>query len=76
MSLVVLMWLGLFAYMTFTYMVAKDFTNFVTSSFVSVVLCYTFLRTVCLFFSNLMEIRRRELILSLKEARERWHFPS
>jgi len=76
MSLIVLMWLGLFAYMTFAYMEAKDFTNFLTSGFVSVILCYTFLRTVSLFFSNVMEIRRRELIISIREARERWHFPS
>ena len=76
MSLIVLMWLGLFAYMTFTYLIAKEFMNFVSSSFVAAILIYTFLRVVSLFFSNVMEIRRRELIISIREARERWHFPS
>jgi hypothetical protein len=72
MSLIVLMWLGLFAYMTFTYMEAKDFTSFLTSGLVSLILCYTFLRTVSLFFSNVMEIRRHELIRDVREANERW----
>ena len=76
MSLIVLMWMGLFVYLTLKYLVAKDFMNFVSSSFVAAILIYTFLRVVCLYFSNVMEIRRRELILSIKEARERWHFPS
>ena len=75
-SLIALICMGLFVYLTFKYLIAKDFMNFVSSSFVAAILIYTFLRVVCLFFSNVMEIRRRELILSIKEARERWHFPS